>query len=407
MLLLHSLFFGCLVAHGQNSPADELAPVFSAGGDTLFFVRDRHTQTIGKQDIWFISRNESGVWSNPYPFSSFNNIHDNAIVAQVADKLYVSNVFYGKKARPGLSVSRFDNGHWSSPEEVILPGLQASSGSIGFHLVGDSLLFIAMPDQNRSDDDLFISRKNPSGEWSEPRWLGSDLNSDENDFSPFWAEDGYLYFASERSGNSDLYRSRPLNKSWLDWSAPEPLTSLNTTGFEAYFCIDPKDKSIYFAQALPDSSHTDLIHRTSLSEGTLVFAGKELSFPILSNSPSPTELALRTLRAGQVYFDYRSYQLSPESQALLMRMVKHAQEEHPPVIEVVGFADAVGETEANLLISQRRALVVEKFLHDHGLTNSVELKAEGNTKAQLPASRSEADRRRDRRVEIRFLKEKQ
>ncbi len=374
-----------------NSSADELAPVFSPTGDTLYFVRDYHDQR--KQEIWLSVRSSQGYWQAPQAFP-LNTDEDDIVVAQSNSQLYLANQYLRKKVRPGLSVTTRERNSWTSPESISIPSLNTSSGHIGFHLVNDSLLLIAMPDSRRLDDDLFFTRKNLYAEWTEPVSLGLTINSPSHDFAPFW-RDPYLYFSSDRSGNSDIYRSKRLDNSWKNWSKPEALTGLNTPGFEAYFSINPKDSTVYYVQAPPDSLHSDLATR-SLEN---IFrkassADSVISEVLVRNQPL-------TLRTSTLLFEYRSFELSNESEEILQRLLQHITQEKPSRIRVAGYADAVGESEPNLLLSQRRAAKVRSYLIQQGkITIPIEVESLGSSKAQVNASLPEAARQKDRRVDI-------
>ncbi len=376
-----------------NSPADELAPVFSPGGDTLYFVRDYHDQR--KQDSWFSIRSPQGYWQAPQAFA-LNTNEDDVVVAQYGSQLYLANQYLRKRVRPGLSVTTRQENGWSSPESMAIPGLNTSSGHIGFHLISDTLLLIAMPDSRRLDDDLFMTRKNQFGEWMEPVSLGLTINSENHDFAPFWRTP-YLYFSSDRTGNADVYRSKRLDDSWKNWSEPEPLTGLNTAGFEAYFSIHPKDSSVYYVQASVDSVHSDL-RITSLAK---LFRKTHSIDSIPSIPPLSTTNQPIILRKSTLFFDYRSFDLPTESQEILQRLLQHISQEKPSRIRVTGYADAVGESEPNLLLSQKRAVQVKLFLMQEGKVNiPIELEFLGSSQAQVNPSRPEAERQKDRRVEI-------
>ncbi|OMP13688.1 Outer membrane protein, bacterial [Corchorus olitorius] len=253
-----------------------------------------------------------------------------------------------------------------------------------------------MPDSRRLDDDLFITRKNQFGEWQEPVSLGLTINSGEHDFAPFW-RNPYLYFSSDRTGNADLYRSKRLDHSWQNWSAPEPLAGLNTAGFEAYFSIHPKDSTVYYVQALPDSVHSDLV-TASLKN---LFNKPDSPDSVLVTQQSLAKNQSITIRTSHLFFDYRSSELSSESQEVLLRLLQHIRQEKPSRIRILGYADAVGESEPNLLLSQKRAVRVKLFLMQEGKVNiPIELESLGSSKAQVNSSRPEADRQKDRRVEI-------
>ncbi len=51
--------------------------------------------------------------------------------------------------------------------------------------------------EREKDLDLYISFRKPDNTWSKPQNLGKKINTKENDFSPFVAADGSLYFSSK------------------------------------------------------------------------------------------------------------------------------------------------------------------------------------------------------------------
>lgn len=379
-------FWGTTYAQLPNSSAQELAPVFSPKGDTLFFVRDGHPQNKGLQDAWFSVRGHDGRWSEALPLP-LNTRFDDAVVALTAEGLYLANQSTGRRSRPGLSLSRYRNGQWQKPEAIDLPGLSTASGHIGFHVVSDSLLLVAMPAAGREDDDLFLVPKTTSR--AEPIPLG--LNSDGNDFAPFWREP-YLYFASDRGGNADLYRARRLSDDWSEWGDPEPLTAINTPGFEAYPAFHPTEGWLCFVRA-EEGRDADLVVTTE----TMLFKEKPIEVP------ATTGLAVS--RTGTIYFPFNSAELVPTALDQLRRLAVHAQQEAPRIIQVVGFADAVGEAGSNKTLSMRRAEAIRAFLLEKGIPDSViRLSAEGKEKAVVPSDSPESDRQPDRKAEIQFLK---
>lgn len=380
------LLGGTAAAQLPNSPAQELAPVFSPGGDTLFFVRDGHPRNKGLQDAWFSVRTAAGGWADARPFS-LNTRFDDAVVAIRPEGIYLANQSSGRRSRPGLSLARFRDGRLEKPEPVPVPGLSAASGHIGFHLVADSLLLIAMPGPEREDDDLFISRK-IQDTWQEPVLI--HINSDGNDFAPFWHAP-YLYFSSDRNGNADIYRSERLSDDWSEWSEPEPLTGLNTPAFEAYAAIHPGDNLLYFVRAAAGQS-ADLV--------TIPLAAllREPGLP----APSPD---LAVSRTGTVYFPFNSADLLPEATERLERLAAHARDEHPAEIQIAGYADAVGESESNRTLSRKRAEAIRAFFLGQGIPDAIlRVTAEGKEKAVVPSASPDTDRQPDRKAEIRFLK---
>jgi hypothetical protein len=62
---------------------------------------------------------------------------------------------------------------------------------------GKKLFFSSDRPGGMGQIDLYISERDPNGEWSVPRNLGDKINTEESDISPYLAEDGSLYFASK------------------------------------------------------------------------------------------------------------------------------------------------------------------------------------------------------------------
>lgn len=79
---------------------------------------------------------------------------------------------------------------------------------------------------NYGETDIYISRKLPNGNWSEPQNLGPNVNTKYKEEFPQFSEDGKtLYFASEghsSMGGFDIFKS-VYNEDDQTWSAPKNL----------------------------------------------------------------------------------------------------------------------------------------------------------------------------------------
>jgi WD40-like Beta Propeller Repeat len=85
-------------------------------------------------------------------------------------------------------------------------------------------------------------------DWSEPKNIGSPINSEADEFYPTMAENGNLYFQSVRKdtkGSRDIYVSKYINGKYLE---PENLgDSINSKGFEGDCFIAPDESYIIFS----------------------------------------------------------------------------------------------------------------------------------------------------------------
>jgi OOP family OmpA-OmpF porin len=148
-----------------NSSSEEVMPYISADGKTMYFSRVFHSANIGGskagQDIWYASemqKKEAGEHLNILR-APLNTKGNNAVVgvADGGNRLYLLNK-YGRKGSTsfGLSMSEFQDGQWTEPKEVEIPGLDKLADFYSFWMnpEGDTLL-ISMQNENTSKEDHF------------------------------------------------------------------------------------------------------------------------------------------------------------------------------------------------------------------------------------------------------------
>jgi hypothetical protein len=115
----------------------------------------------------------------------------------------------------------------------------------------DVMLFSMKAEDSRGEEDLYFSVKSSTGQWSVPKNMGTTINTNGYEISPFLSADKKrLYFASNGhggEGDTDIFYSERLNNSWETWSLPVNAGKvLNSKKFDAYFSIYG-DSIAYFA----------------------------------------------------------------------------------------------------------------------------------------------------------------
>lgn len=260
---------------GVNSRYDELAPVLSPDGNTIYFCREGHPDNVGvktivdgasalrdDQDIWVSRKGIDGTWSTAEhinaPFNSRN--YDFPIGTSADGKtLYIGNV-YGKDGTvsPGVSKTRYSKGKWSFPEPLRIRNFYNDASLVNYSLSADERTLIL--NLQRKDTigkmDLYVSFLQPDDSWSEPMNLSNEINSAFMEVTPFLAADNKtIYFASNRPGGSgkyDMYMSRRQDNTWTHWSEPVNLGSkINTTGDDINYVIAPTGDYAVFASETP------------------------------------------------------------------------------------------------------------------------------------------------------------
>ena len=122
---------------------------------------------------------------------------------------------------------------------------------------GDKLFF-AMREENGNYDIYFSKQVN--GRWANPEKMGPNINTDLNEVTPFFHENGRLYFSSEghnSTGRLDVFYTEQIDGEWIPpINLPRQINSRrNDFGYvlsakmdSGYFCSDRRNNNydIYF-----------------------------------------------------------------------------------------------------------------------------------------------------------------
>jgi outer membrane protein OmpA-like peptidoglycan-associated protein len=240
-----------------NTRYNEVSPVISPDGKTLYFVVADHPEnTFGKestQDIWVSTLDDKGEWTKAKHLGSpFNQNRNNAVFNFLPDG---SQFIRGTRSRneKGFSIASASGGL----TELTVTDFDKMNKGIfyGAALSADGRQMIIYFSEKPNDkfSDLYLSSKQPDGHFSKP--VKMKISSVADDFSPFITTDQKtLYFASnrfskDRIGGIDVYKTTRLDDTWQNWSEPVNLGRLvNTVADDAYFTIDSKG-NIFTARA--------------------------------------------------------------------------------------------------------------------------------------------------------------
>jgi OOP family OmpA-OmpF porin len=250
-----------------NSEYNEFAPVISSDGKTIYFVRNNHPDInkkwgIENQEIFFSTLGTDSTWSIPIDIGTpLNNMQGNFVVSVSPDQnsLFLGNR-YTKKGEPnggGLSVSyNIGRTKWSVPKDVVIDNFINTGNYVSYVISPDQKSLITAIENRQSigNLDLFVSFRIDEYHWSEPVNMGSTINTTEMEFSPFIASDARtLYFSSKGHpgyGNADIFMSKRLDDTWLNWSVPQNLgPEINTKYWDGYFTIPASGDVAYLSSA--------------------------------------------------------------------------------------------------------------------------------------------------------------
>jgi hypothetical protein len=170
------------------------------------------------------------------------------------------------RSHHSILFTQSSGGAWTTPEMLTFSGQWSDSDP---HLAAnDTKLYFASnrPAEARTgfaddDLDLFVTELWSADTWSPATRLPAPVNGPHDDFTPFVAGDGALWFASRRpggKGGADLWRARP--RAGGGWERPENLGgAINTRGDEFAPWVARDGSWVVFASTRPEGrGGTDL-----------------------------------------------------------------------------------------------------------------------------------------------------
>ncbi|BDD09212.1 hypothetical protein FUAX_16440 [Fulvitalea axinellae] len=431
---------------GVNSACEELRPILSEDGTTIYFVRNLCENRGGfGQSIWMSKKLSNGEWSRAVLPEVINTRANNAPVGINSETgaLYLIDVYPKSKLGSGKGITEAkmsEEGKWEIGERVfsIKQDLKRKkiSGYVDYFVSGDgNVMFLSMSPKKGEGSDLFITRRGEDGKWLPLTSLGEKVNTAGSEFSPFLSRDGNtLFFATdgrEGLGGVDLYKTVRLSENWDEWSEPENLGEpYNSSGFDAYYFENPhgqlfssnrgaKLADIYVIEkkvapkedelladkkseneeqeglALEDDnkgSEKDKKEDIEIKkDGIRIFGGNKLA-----NSDVPEPI--------MVYFGFNHAYLTPEDMSKLKKKLESIESPEKYTVAITGHADYLGTEEYNQRLSEKRAKTISKLAYALNY-NIGSVVGKGEAEPAIKGT-DEAARKMCRRVEIFFEKGK-
>ena len=181
---------------------------FSPDGESVYFASTRPTSAGGPNNdwnIWSVTFNGADSWGEPSPLidinSSESDFHPSAAAngsvyfgSRRKESVGESDMFVAKPGSLGWTIEPVSilNTQYSEPDPFIAPN-------------GDYIIFARTDAPGGfGGDDLYISYANKGG-WTDPRNLGSKVNTEEYEYGAFVTADGKtLVFTTWASGNAQI-----------------------------------------------------------------------------------------------------------------------------------------------------------------------------------------------------------
>lgn len=293
---------------------------------------------------------------------------------------------------------------------------------------------------SRGRGDIYVSTYNGSG-WDNPVNLGDVVNTSSLESQPCVSPDGMeLYFTrySRTYESTDIYMSRYFKG---EWTNPQAVTAVNSTGNEMAPFIHPDGKTLYFASdGFPGMGGYDIFMSKRDDKGEwgepvnlgypLNTKGDEMTFSVSTDgtvgyissireegfggydiyafnldpvvAPEPVMDEQRFI-LHNIKFEFDSDVLDTISYGEIASVATYMIENQKIKIEISGYTDNSGSREHNLDLSLRRAEAVKNALVGMEVSDDrIITKGYGENRPVAPND-SEEGRALNRRVEMRIL----
>ena len=308
-----------------NSKFNEICPVVSPDGKKLYFTRWKHPDNLGpnkNQDIWVSNLNEKKQWEKATLFPApINNDENNAVcgISPNGKTMLLNNV-YGKDGQmeKGVSLSFLLRiGEWSFPKPIRIQNFKNKSEYSEYTLApnGKILLMTTEMKDSYGGKDIYVSFLKSDDTWTEPKNIGSTVNTGESESTPFIAPDGQtMYFSSSGHvgyGNNDIFLTRRLDDTWLNWSVPENVGPVvNTNQWDGYFTVSAQGDYAYFS-SVENSMGAEDIYRIKIPEKVKPQTLVQVSGQVinqLSKLAIPAKILVKSrVSADTMQIDYDPY----------------------------------------------------------------------------------------------------
>lgn len=439
------------LSHKINTTSNEVYPILSKDGKTLFFsAMDRtgffdfkqdflKSKNCGGEDIYFCKLLSDGVWSDARPIT-YLNTNGHECVTHISDDgsllltaSYKENIGFSRD-KPGVETSDLFLAEKMNSNEYSVFHFDEPVNSIwteadGFLKNDEFILFVSDRPGNVGEyhkkgwswnnsmwgnTDVWVSLYSEYN-WQEPINLGALVNTSGAERTPWLSEDGLtLYLSSngyESKSDLDIYKfTRKDKNDWTDWSGPVKIADACSELDDWGYKLDFKGEA-YFSRALPlNFKSTQMarggdggIRETNFRSGYDLH-GIQVGSYLKENQTDifhihHQEKPVRTFE--DVTFDFNKSSLKKNSESNLLDLVDLIKLNNPKSILIEGHTDNVGDEQYNLDLSLKRANSVKAFLVDHKITGEITTTGYGESKPLFKNNNSK-NRATNRRVEIYF-----
>lgn len=422
-------WIGALRLQGNiNTSLNEGAQSISQDGEWLVFTGCNRPDGAGSCDIYISYKTPQG-WSPAFNLGGKVNTdqwESQPCLSPDKRDLYFASRRFGGLGGSDIYVSHLlPSGKWSEPENLG-PGINTAGDEYSpfIHADNNTMYFTSSGHPGYGNEDLFVSRRGDDGKWGKPENLGYPINTIDHEGTLFITADGKTaYYASDRSdskGGLDIYSFelredvRPAKTLWVKGKVFDKKTTAGLPSSVELIDLASKrtvskvqtDESGNYLITLPvGKDYAFNVNR----KGYLFFSdnyslkNKAADSTYQKNIPlQPIEVDA-TVVLRNLFFETNKYNIRPESEVELDKVVQLLQDNPTVKIQIEGHTDNVGTATDNQKLSEARARSTVNYLIEKGIKSDRMIpKGYGATKP-VADNKTEEGRAQNRRTELKIL----
>jgi outer membrane protein OmpA-like peptidoglycan-associated protein len=422
-----------------NSAGNEGAPTLSADGNIMLFAScadeygdygSADRKGLGSCDI-FYSQKINGKWTKPRNAGTAINTANwetQPSFSSDGKTLYFIQGFKGRGGNKNIDIYSStigDDGRFQTP--VKLNSSVNSAGneeSVFIHPDNMTLYFASDGHPGLGGTDLFMSKRQPNGDWGPAVNLGYPINTAGDENSLLVDPSGNIaYFASDREGGVgglDIYQfemPQDIRPEKITYAKGKIYNAKTKVPLEANFELFDLESGNNITKSYSDANGEFFVTLTAnknylvnVNKSGFLFYSENFSLKNKEtdfNKPFILEIPLEPIDTGSVvelknvFFDVDKWDLKPESKSELIKLAQFLTANPTLRIELGGHTDSDGNKKANLTLSNNRAKAVHDFLVNTGKIDDERLsfKGYGDTKPKVPNNTPE-NKAKNRRTEF-------
>ncbi|MBS1653144.1 MAG: PD40 domain-containing protein [Bacteroidetes bacterium] len=423
-----------------NTPGNEGAPTLSADGNYMFFAScleadgtygspDR--KGYGSCDI-FYSAKVNGIWTKPVnigpPINTANWETQPSFSSDGKTLYFVRGMISrtGEIKDPNIYVSTIgDDGKFGDP--IKLPdniNTPRNEESVFIHPDNITLYFSSDGHPGMGMNDIFVTKKQTDGQWSEPVNLGYPINTSADENSLLVGPDGKIaYYASNKAGGFgglDIYMFempedlKPEKITYVKGKVYDAITKQPLEAvIELYDIESAQNINRSYSTKKGDFLVTLTANKNYMAnvakEGYLYYSDNFSLKNVVADYNKPFQLEIpllpidtgNTVELKNVFFDVNKWDLKPESKAELEKLISFLKKNANLKIELSGHTDNSGDKKFNFTLSTNRAKAVYDYVITNGKipANRLSYKGYADTKPKVP-NNSPENKAKNRRTEF-------